>query len=191
MLILILTPFFAVGLLFAAVCLCARRARPVRKADCIVVLGARVWPDGRLSASLENRCLKTLELANAGIAQHIILCGGRQKQDEICESLAMRRYLEQNGVEAQLYEDAHSLTTCENLKNAREIMRAQGFETAVVVSSDYHLQRVMWIARDLGMRACAAKAASPARRKYYWKARVQESVSWILYFVRRCERKDG
>ena len=40
----------------AAVCVCARLRRSYRPSDCLIVLGARVRPDGTPSHTLENRC---------------------------------------------------------------------------------------------------------------------------------------
>jgi len=65
------------------------------------------------------------------------------------------------------------------------MMRAQGFETALVVTSDYHVQRTRWLVRDAGIRASFAAAASPGDGKLHIKARIQETESWIWYFIRK------
>lgn len=175
--------------LILAVCICARKVRVPDRADCIVVLGARVWPDGSPSSSMEYRCRKAAELYRQGLARSIIACGGQGRDEPMPESLAMKLCLMENAVpEACILEDATSKRTCENLRNAHAIMRSHGMRSALIVTSDYHVQRSMWLARDLGMEASFAAALSPKRRAYRIKARVQEAVSWILYFARKMSK---
>ena len=183
---LVLTPCAVFAGLFAAVCICAKRPRIPEKADCILVLGARVRADGSLSHSLENRCRRALELYRQGMAAKLIVCGGQGGNEPMSEAQAMRRYMLENGVRAAdvLLEDK-SRSTVENLANARAMMRAQGFETALVVTSDYHVQRTRWLVRDAGIRASFAAAASPGDGKLHIKARIQETESWIWYFIRK------
>ena len=40
-------------------------------------------------------------------------------------------------------------------------MDAHGWQDAIVVTSDYHLQRALWLARDVGIEACGVAAESP------------------------------
>ena len=60
----------------------------------------------------------------------------------------------QNGVprSAIVVEDK-STDTVENLNNAKAEMAARGLSTAIVVTSDYHLTRALWLARDQGLDA--------------------------------------
>ena len=64
-------------------------------------------------------------------------------------------------------------------------MAAQGWTRAIIVTSDYHLQRALWMARDLGMQAWGAGAKSNPRPLKRIKARSRECISWILYFWHR------
>ena len=183
---LILLPGLAFAGLFAAVCICAKLPRVPQKSDCILVLGARVRADGSLSYSLENRCRRALELYREGMARKLILCGGQGRNEPVSEAQAMRRYMLENGVcETDVLLEDRSRSTVENLANAREMMQTQGFETALVVTSDYHVQRTRWLVRDAGIRASFAAAASPGDGKLHIKARFQETESWILYFIRK------
>ena len=173
-------------LVCAAVCICARRRREVHAADCIVVLGAKVYPDGHLSRTLLWRCERARELWRDGFAGELILCGGRGGDEPCTEASAMAARLEELGVpRARLHLEDASVNTVENLRNAQQIMAAQGWKSAILVTSDYHLQRALWLARDLGMNACGAAAKSNPRLMKRVKARLRESLSWILYFVRK------
>ena len=173
-------------LVCAAVCICAHRRRDVHAADCIVVLGAKVYPDGRLSRTLLWRCDRAWELWCDELSGELILCGGRGGDEPCTEAAAMAEYLRERGVPgAQLHLEDRSVDTRENLRNAQRIMAEHGWRSTIVVTSDYHLQRALWLARDLGMIAYGAAAKSNPRLMKRVKARLRESVSWILYFVRK------
>lgn len=169
--------------LVGAVCVCAHLPRRAQNADCLIVLGAKVHPDGRLSHSLQYRCEAALRARQAGVARVIIACGGRGGNEPCTEAEAMRRFMLERGLPAAdvICED-RSTNTVENLRNARAFMEAHGFRRAALVTSDYHLTRALWIARDAGLDVCGISAASPLRPLHYLKARLRESVSWLLYF---------
>ena len=69
---------------------------------------------------------------------------------------------------------------------AAQVLRGR---SAVIVTSDYHLQRALWIARDLGMEVCGAAARSNPMPVKRVKSRLRESVSWMLYFVHKINLK--
>lgn len=180
----------ATAAVFIAVCVCARMPRGRAQADCLIALGARVRPDGSLSQTLENRCRAAFDAWKNGCAQSVIVCGGRGRDEPCAEAQAMATYLVRAGMpEERVFQDAASCNTVENLKHAGEIMRRQGFRTAALVTSDYHVTRALWIARDMGMRMQAVPAASPWRRYFRLKVRVRETASWILYFAHRINKK--
>ena len=168
------------------VCVSAMDRTPPRPSDCIIVLGARVWPDGRLSNSLEYRCESALEAWQNGVAPEIIVCGGKGANEPEIEAVAMKRWLTARGVpEALIHTDETSANTVENLENARAIMQANGFATAAVCTSDYHLRRALWIARDAGIAATGIAAKSPKKLDTLISNRLRESCSWVLYWLRK------
>lgn len=183
---LILAAFLMWAGVFAAVCICSAKERPAQPADCIIVLGARVWPSGRMSNALRYRCETALQAWKDGLAQNIIVTGGRGEDEPAAEAAVMREYFILNHVPEQnvIAEDA-STNTIQNLENAREIMRQKGWKTAAVVTNDYHVQRAMWIARDAQVSACGIAAPSPDRFSSRLFCRFRESLSWILYALRR------
>lgn len=169
-----------------AVCVCAGRTRTASPADCIIVLGARVWPDGRLSTALLHRCERALEAWNNGLAPAVIACGGQGGGEPVAEGDAMRGWLMDAGIPGdRVIAETKSVNTVENLRYAREIMEENGWKSAVVVTNDYHVERALWIARDVGVRATALAAPSPDTLGARTVARLRESVSWVLYAVRR------
>lgn len=175
--------------LFAAVCICARLPRKAGRGDVLLVLGAKVRPDGTLSHSLQRRCETAMQAWRNGCAPKLLLCGGICAGDPGPEAEYMRAFLLERGVPPEaLMLETRSSNTVENLKNARRIMEANGMERALLVTSDYHLTRALWIARDQGVTACGIGAPSPGRLRFRLKARLRETVSWILYFYYRINR---
>jgi len=171
---------------FTAVCVCAGRERNIRPCDCLIVLGARVWPDGRMSNALRYRCESALKAWKAGVAPNIIVTGGQGEDEPDAEASVMREYFIQNGVpETDVFAEDVSVNTIENLSNAREIMRQKGWTTAALVTNDYHVERALWIARDVGVDACGIAAPSPDRLSSKLFCRFRESLSWVLYALRR------
>ena len=179
----------AFGGVLAAVCVSAGREYTPRKADCVIVLGARVWPDGELSTALLHRCESALEAWRADLAPALILCGGQGLGEPVAEAGAMREWMIEQGVpEGALYLDDTSRNTVQNLQNAKAIMAENGFETAAVCTSDYHLRRALWIAEDAGIDATGIAAASPDRLRSRVLGRLRETCSWALYWIRRIGR---
>ena len=83
--------------------------------------------------------------------------------------------------DALILEDA-SRNTVENLKFARGIMEKNGFADAAIVTSDYHVQRAIWIARKFAIRACGVPAKSPQKLHHRLKFLCRECVSWVVFW---------
>ena len=174
----------------AAVCVCARLRRSYRPSDCLIVLGARVRPDGTPSHTLENRCRAALEVWRREQRLAVIVCGGRGEDEPATEASVMRGFLVKAGVPAaHIFSEDTSTNTLENLRNARRIMEARGLCRAAVITSDYHLTRALWIAGDLGIEACGVPAAGSKRCAHVLKSRIFETASWFLYLFRKINRK--
>lgn len=168
-----------------AVCVCAGRRYEPRHADCIVVLGAHVWMDGRMSNALAYRCEAAYGAWQDGLADAIIVCGGQGGNEPEPEAAAMRRWMIARGVpEERVISEDRSDNTRQNLENALEIMTARGMGSALVCTSDYHLTRALWLARDVGMNAEGLPARSTRDILSFIRGRLRETCSWILYFIR-------
>ena len=177
----------AVGLtVLTAVCLSAGRTWVPEKSDCIVVLGAHVWMDGRLSNVLTYRCEAALDAWRNGVAPAIIVCGAQGRGEPTTEAAAMRDWMIGHGVpeDAVVAED-RSVNTLQNLENARAIMEARGWKKAAVCTSNYHLRRALWLARDVGLDATGIAAPSTRDPVSFARGRLRETCSWILYFLRK------
>lgn len=169
-----------------AVCVSAGMTWTSEKSDCIIVLGAHVWMDGRMSNVLTYRCQAALDAWREGVAPVIIVCGGQGGNEPGPEALYMRDWMIARGVpEDRVIAEPDSENTLQNLQNARAIMAQNGFSTCAVCTTNYHLRRALWVARDLGLSATGISAPSTKNPVSFVRGRLRETCSWILYFLRK------
>lgn len=160
------------------------KAYPPARADVIIVLGARVYPDGELSLTLSRRTEKGFAAWREGLAPAFIVCGGQGGDEPVSEARAMADHLMALGVpQDKIFLEDESTSTYENLTRALEIMQAQGMETALVVTSDYHMTRALWLCGDVGIQAQGYPSPGPDARAAQLKALAQESLSWCKYYL--------
>lgn len=136
--------------LAAAVALFGLCARP-SPADCIIVLGCRVYgtvPSPFLVARLDEG----VRLYKEGYGRRMVVSGGQGAGEDITEALAMKRYLLTQGVaQDHIIMEGESTSTEENLRFSFAKMRQNNLQTAVLVSNKYHLLRATLIGKRLGM----------------------------------------
>lgn len=158
-----LLPLLIVGVpvaaVFAAVCWtllnisAAGRQRPMLPADAIVVFGAEATPRGPC-AELAARLEHAVELYRQGMAPTVLCCGGRS--DTISEATSMADFLVGRGIPAGvvLADDA-----CPSTRAAIAATRGHGagrWARVLLVSSPYHLHRIMSEARRWGVSGMAS-----------------------------------
>lgn len=176
----------AEAILLAAVCACSMLRYPETNADCVIVLGARVWPDGEVSNSLAYRLDAALAAYQAGRVKKFIVTGARGGDEPVAEAVASRDYLMARGVpESDILLDANSYDTVQNLQHAKAIMQENGLQTALLCTSDYHITRSMWICGEVGIQASALPAKSPQTPTTWVMNRMRETISWVLYGMNR------
>ena len=185
----VLAMLIAIGILIMAASVSVifaleKKARPPVHADVIIVLGARVMPDGELSTTLEHRIQTAYETYAQGYAEKLIVCGARGWDEPMTEAAAMKEYLLSNGVpEESIFTEDQSTNTMQNLINAKTIMEENGFQTAMIVTSNYHVERAVRLCEDAGIQASGVNAPGPLQWYNRVKARMRESLSWGYYFI--------
>ncbi len=120
------------------------------KANCILVLGAGLKPDGSPSDMLRDRLSFACDLWEEGVSDTVLVSGDRASEsyDEVT---AMKNYLLAHGVpEEAILEDPKGYSTSESLKRAKDVF---GYENVVVVTQRYHLYRALYIAQKTGLDA--------------------------------------
>lgn len=133
----------------------AMEAGTSTQADCILVLGAGIRPDGTPSFMLRDRLDKGIELYEAGVAPKLLLSGdnGQERYDEVN---AMKRYVLAQGIPAEdIFLDHAGFSTYDSIYRAKAVFAV---EEAVVVTQKYHLYRALYISESLGLQAVGVSA---------------------------------
>lgn len=119
-------------------------------ADCILVLGAGVRPDGTPSNMLNDRMEMGIELYKGRAGKKILASGdhGRKNYDEVntMKRLAISKGVPKNDV----FLDHAGFSTYESMYRARDIFKCKKI---VIVTQGYHLKRAVYNARALGLEA--------------------------------------
>lgn len=132
-----------------------RLSLPEDGADCILVLGCGVRPDGTPSLMLRDRLDQGIALYKAGAAPKLLMSGDHSRSD-YDEVNAMKDYAMAAGVPSEdIFMDHAGLSTYESMYRAREVFRA---ERVIIVSQRYHLYRAVYDACRLGLEAWGVPA---------------------------------
>jgi vancomycin permeability regulator SanA len=121
-------------------------------ADYILILGNTVNPNGTLSARLNARVDKGLQLFNDSLANKIIVSGGLGIEGYY-EAQEMKRYLIAKGVdEKDIIVDDLGLNTMETARSFVKITKGNSKNSVIVVSQFFHITRTKYILRKLGVK---------------------------------------
>ncbi|WP_166241627.1 YdcF family protein [Paenibacillus turpanensis] len=122
------------------------------RTDCAIVLGAALW-NGAPSPALRERLDYAIQLYRERTFHTFIVSGGYDTpQSEWTEAQGMKRYLVQQGIPEQaVLEENQATSTLENVLFSKEVMKAHGLQTAVIVTHQYHGARTQEIAEFVGM----------------------------------------
>jgi SanA protein len=114
----------------------------------VIVLGASVHSDGKLSPILQDRVDTALDLYEKGKVKRFLLSGDN-RTDDYNEVSAMQNYLLDRCVpEAIISIDPAGLDTFDSMNRSRKIYKVTN---AVVVTQNFHLPRTLFIAKSLGL----------------------------------------
>ena len=119
-------------------------------ADCILILGAGVWDDGRPSYMLEDRLLRGIQLYENGASDRLLMSGdhGSKEYDEVN---VMKQFAVDRGILSEhIFMDHAGFSTYESIYRTRDIFEA---EKIIIVTQKYHLYRALYIAEKLGLEA--------------------------------------
>ena len=123
-------------------------------ADAALVLGARVWKDGRPSRFLRERVVTGVRLYRAGLVSRIIMSGAGEDSSGYGEPTVMRRVAESAGVPADvIIEDSLGVDTYSSCVRARD---EYGMRSVIVATQEFHLPRAVWLCQRLGLEAQGA-----------------------------------
>lgn len=143
----------------------------------IIVLGAAQY-DGRPSPVLSARLDHAVELYEAGVANTIVVTGGKQDGDRFTEAAASYQHLRDAEIpESAILREEQGLNTWEQLAAATRVLRARDMQNAVLVSDDYHAYRLDRIAQELGLQAQVSPVDPKLSTRGRVKAMTRETVA--------------
>lgn len=155
-----------------------------RRADAVVVFGARVHEDGRASAVLRDRTVTACRLFEEGWVRHLVFSGGKADDAPVSEPVAMARIARARGIpDAAIVLDEGGLNTWASLSGVAHVARERGWAHLLAVSTDVHLARVRLLARRAGLDVRTV----PAVETMDWpKPRfvLRESLAWGWWYLR-------
>jgi uncharacterized SAM-binding protein YcdF (DUF218 family)/glycosyltransferase involved in cell wall biosynthesis len=115
---------------------------PLAQADAIVVFGGGVGESGKAGGGTEERVQHASEAYRSGFARHLIFSTGYLYSFPEAES--MRSLAMQQGVPADaIVLEQRATDTHQNVVFTRDLMRARGWRSALLVSSPYHMRRAL------------------------------------------------
>jgi uncharacterized SAM-binding protein YcdF (DUF218 family) len=155
-----------------------------RRADAIIIFGARVWPGGKPSPILYQRTRKAFELWRSGLAP-VIICTGGVGDYPPAESHVEAELLEQWGVPKHAIRTEHeSHSTHENVEFAAKLLRPEE-RRVIAVSDSFHLWRCARECRDKALTVYTAHSIGydelPAQSRLFYA--VREAVLMLRSFI--------
>lgn len=118
-------------------------------ASAALVLGARVWQDGRPSLFLQQRVEAGVRLWQRRLVSTVILSGAGHNREGLDETAAMKRSALALGMPAgALIVDQHGHDTRASAVNARTMLTDP---RVIVCTQEFHLPRALWLCRSAGL----------------------------------------
>lgn len=136
----------------------------------VVVLGCQVREDGP-SLMLSRRLDAAYEILSENGELYCIVSGGKGENEPYAESIAMKEYLVQKGIdESRIIEENKSLNTSENLINSSRLAKEKGLnENLLVVTDGFHQFRAKILASKNGINTSARSSHPPFYLAFtYW-----------------------
>lgn len=120
----------------------------VPSSETVIVLGASVHSDGKLSPILKDRVDTALELYRNKKVKRFLVTGDHST-DDYNEVNAMGNYLMERGIpENKILLDHAGLDTYDSMYRSNAVF---GVEDAIVVTQKFHLPRTIFIAKGLDL----------------------------------------
>lgn len=120
-----------------------------------MVLGARVYANGKMSEIFQDRVETAYELYESEKVRKILVSGDHSRKD-YDEVDAAREYLLSKGVpDRDIFLDHAGFDTYDSIYRAKNIFQV---DSMIVVTQNFHLPRALYIAKSLGTDAVGASS---------------------------------
>ncbi|NOZ28271.1 MAG: YdcF family protein [Chloroflexi bacterium] len=155
-----------------------------QQADVIIVMGARVLPDGQPGPDLRSRTQHGVNLYREGWAPYLMLTGGFTGDSASAAAVARRLALAWGVPDSHIRLAEGSLSTWEDAQVAASLMRRHGWRRAIVVSHPLHLYRTYRMFHREGVAVYpsptpdVAVSSMPWRRRAFLDLREALALVW-------------
>ena len=153
--------------------------------DAIIVLGSPADNDGNPTPTQLARVTEAVHEYERGVATHLILTGGAAA-NRFVEARVMARTAHAQGIpDSAIYVEPQAQNTIQNACFAVRIMKDQGWHSAEVVSSPYHLPRAGLIFSRLPLewRTHPAPPLTPGPAANSTSTAILETLKTIRYLI--------
>ena len=150
--------------------------------DYVIVLGARVDPDGP-SPALVRRLNATMACLEGHPRVTIIATGGQGRDEPMSEARCIREELIRRGVKPeQIRMEERSTSTMENIQNAMPLMHDSAARVGII-TNNYHVFRATRIAQKAGLVNVFGIAAEyTGHTKFHYM--IREAICIVVDFLR-------
>ncbi|MEH1016252.1 ElyC/SanA/YdcF family protein [Micromonospora sp. CPCC 206060] len=139
----------------------------VPDAPVVLVLGARVGPDGTPSSFLAARLELARQLYETGTVRAILVSGDRGSRPAYDEPGAMSRWLVERGVpNHRVVQDHAGFDTYDSCVRARKVF---GVEQMIVVTQSFHIERAVALCREAGIDTTGVGDDTVRRQALAWQ----------------------
>jgi uncharacterized SAM-binding protein YcdF (DUF218 family) len=155
-----------------------------QRADAIVILGARVEPDGQPGPDLHVRTMHAVSLFQRGLAPFLICTGGYQNDRLSAAAVACDLAISQGIPPEKVLLADGSMTTREDAARAYDLMDGKNWQTAILVSHPLHLERARLLFEGAGITAHPSPTSTelgaiPWKTRSWLTAREAVGIVWI------------
>lgn len=173
-----------VGVTFLQVWSDSRRDE-AKPSSTIIVMGAAQW-DGVPSPVFKQRLDHAVALYDEGMADAIVVTGGKQVGDRVTQGQAAATYLRGEGIPEEAIEvEVDGTNSFEELSAASLIVANAGRAPDVLIVTDpYHAKRVSQIASEVGMHASVSPTDASTSLRQLAKETVAVSVGRLIGYRR-------
>ena len=183
--------FIAMGLLiFTLVFINTKSITPISaalgrdKPSIAVVLGAAVWSDNKPSPSLAFRVEIAAELFNDGIVNKIQLTGGNAPGELSEAEVSLNHILKQGINRNNVWIEKNTTSTIEQVRFIKKVLiQKKQFNSVVIVSDIYHLQRVKEICKFYNVKADVAASNLNLKTDKIIFYQLRECIALILFWL--------
>ncbi len=186
--VMALTCVLVIGLAYATL---PNHNTSLTRFDTLIVLGYPALGDGSPSPEMRARVMEGVRQYAAGVAPRIIFTGGAA-HNAFAESDVMARLAQSQGVPpTAILRESQAMNTVQNIYYSAQMMRRNGWSSAEIISSSYHLPRTGLIVNALNIERPSLSiqwrthaAPWPPEYSYARRLALYSAEAWHCWLLR-------